>query len=860
MAIFEGWFSVPSTTGREFKPPVAWLFGRQLISGAKRIALYTFFGDQLDARDWMGRPTKEATKRHAAPSSGGDFWFDFMSDTGDGQKAVYNLAYLCLSDLWIPNPAIRGEDVVSLETVDNGFKLPRGEFLFVGGDAAYHIADYETLVERFQTPFDWAYDDRVRDIDVPRRPIYAIPANHDYYDALDGFNRQFRRPFNPDRAYDPRRQGPQPQLCLKGFERVQEATYMALKLPHGWWLWGLDAQEGRIDERQAAFFRELCNPGIADLAEEPPSIQSPDRLIVATPEPSTVFGKWAGADTAIVKTFQRLGLELTFLETHDGRLPNGKCRLDLSGDTHHYARYWGKSPHEDAPRDRDNYASVVAGGGGAFLHPSHTNIGEVDESRLYPTRLDSHRLATQRILEPWNIMRGGYVWLAGALVALLAYFAATVPESSWSIFGLVPNELRPMGIHGVDGLLGRIQKALTVPTGSFASAYLWDLLYAVLLLAALAWSAKRHSELFTSFAKMKSAVEAEALWKQIRLSLIGFHLVPFLPILVFVYREAEALPHPLLSTPLMLLFLAAGAVNVGMMRRYGDALTSRARILGAEGSAQESAPRLTWTERIRRTVLKHVRLDEAPLWVLALAAASSACFGVWHYGVYRASVVFTDVLTLLAVALAPLGVVYFAVAVGAKLLQDRRGKLRFLGLGIWHALLQVAVPVLLVAWGSWTLVVGIVTITVAATVLAGWAVTRDDAGGAALADQERRANQLLYLWIALGIAPFVAVLIGGQPEVVTGCRLIGAFALGAILSCVWFGWYLAVSLGFNGHNNEAGGASRSDSYRHFIRFRLTATELTGYVIGVDEPVESFTADKGAKPRFRVVDVFTIAPK
>ena len=623
----------------------------------------------------------------------------------------------------------------------------------------------------------------------------------------------------------------------------------------------MDASEERIDARQAAFFRELCNPGIADLAEEPPSIQSPDRLIVATPEPSTVFGKWAGADSAIVKTFRRLGLEPTFLKKHDGRLPNGKCRLDLSGDTHHYARYWGKSPHESAPKDRDNYASVVAGGGGAFLHPSHTDIGEVDESRLYPTRLDSHRLATQRILEPWNIARGGYVWLAGALVALLGYFAATVPESSWSIFGLVPNELRPMAIQGENGLLGRIQRALTVPTDSFASAYLWDLLYAVLLVAALAVSAVRHSELFTSFAKMKSTVEAEELWKHIRLSLIGFHLVPFLPILVFVYRETQAMPHPLLSTPLMLLFLAAAAINVAVMRRYSDALTNRARILGVEGSAQDGAPPrlLTLTERICRTVLTHVRVDEAPLWVLALAAASSACFGIWHYGIYPVSVVFTDMLTLLAVILAPLGLVIFAVAVGAKLIRDRRGKLRFLGLGFWHALLQVAVPVLLVTQGSWTLVVGIVTVIVAATVLAGWALTRDHAGGAALADQERRANQLLYLWIALGTLPFVAVLIGGQPVAVTGCRLIGAFALGAILSCVWFGWYLAVSLGFNGHNNEAGGASRSDSYRHFIRFRLTATELTGYVIGVDEPAASFTT-AGAKPRFRMVDVFTIAPK
>lgn len=96
------------------------------------------------------------------------------------------------------------------------------------------------------------------------------------------------------------------------------------------------------------------------------------------------------------------------------------------------------------------------------------------------------------------------------------------------------------------------------------------------------------------------------------------------------------------------------------MRRYSDALTSPARILGAEESAQDSAPPrlLTLTKRVLRTVLTHVR-------ELALAAASSACFGIWHYGLYRVSVVFTDVLTLLAVVLAPLGLVIFAVAVGA---------------------------------------------------------------------------------------------------------------------------------------------------------------------------------------------------
>ena len=37
--------------------------------------------------------------------------------------------------------------------------------------------------------------------------------------------------------------------------------------------------------------------------------------------------------------------------------------------------------------------------------------------------------------------------------------------------------------------------------------------------------------------------------------------------------------------------------------------------------------------------------------------------------------------------------------------------------------------------------------------------------------------------------------------------------MGAYLSATWLGWYLAVSLGFSGHNNEAGAAARCDEFR-----------------------------------------------
>lgn len=98
--------------------------------------------------------------------------------------------------------------VVSVSTSKNPappecLTLPRGAFLFVGGDTAYHVADYAGLGLRFQKVFDWAFEDLKKHLTVAqvremwnepkRRPVFAVPGNHDYYDMVDGFNRQFAR-------------------------------------------------------------------------------------------------------------------------------------------------------------------------------------------------------------------------------------------------------------------------------------------------------------------------------------------------------------------------------------------------------------------------------------------------------------------------------------------------------------------------------------------------------------------------------------------------------------------------------------------------------------------------------------------
>jgi hypothetical protein len=220
---------------RRLRGPVRWLLDRQLLVNLREIVLYSAFGTRIDPRHWMAGLEVDL----ADDFEGGEFWFDYLSDTGDGMTATYSVAYLAYSDLWVSSAVKPG--AVAFEKGGSATQeLPRGAFLLIGGDTAYHVADYETLAERFQYPFNLAFRHLVErgKMKTPkRRPLFGIPGNHDYYDFLDGFNRQFRRPYNDERRYDEKDGGDQPQLVLEGFARKQRASYFSLKLPFDWRLW-----------------------------------------------------------------------------------------------------------------------------------------------------------------------------------------------------------------------------------------------------------------------------------------------------------------------------------------------------------------------------------------------------------------------------------------------------------------------------------------------------------------------------------------------------------------------------------------------------------------------------------------------
>jgi hypothetical protein len=1018
---------------RKFETPVAWLFGRQLVRSLKGILLYSAYGSKLDPREWMASAvhTFAAEGEGRAPAELWDadaenypdgFWFDYISDTGDGMRATYSIAYLCLSDLAVPTLDAPGEKVGDGPVLRAGDPatpvikgreagpavLPRGEFLFIGGDTAYHASDYMTLGERIQKTFRWAYRDLVADgglgEEEPPRPVFGIPGNHDYYDQLDGFRRQFLRPVFWEPTPPEPASAPKPphldeaetaQLILRGFYRTQTASYLALRLPFGWHMWGLDTETGQIDDRQTTFFRQFCRT----LSSEPDGLRAdvvvpPKRLIVATCSPTTFFGKLANPkDFKSADAFGQLGIEQPFLpedikrarrsggrlgipynlrKTGDYRLKRGQCRLDLSGDVHHYARYWGpeppdctltprpgedeklarlkSDPAELAGLKRKNqpsarsYASIVSGIGGAFHHPSQTYFGEVREQSLYPSEKTSTEEVSRRVFKFWNIINGGGVWLAGLLLAFLVYFAFTVPQSSRDVLnnvahfglGLATNEKvdPPVAVlvepgTRVDGEcedptcvrpllnkwlgVGDVWRAPaacgSAPNYFFFSAchrghwppldFLVGLFAAVLLSSIPLIYATASKKLYgvapdegekdavadggadedddedeePAYPGGVGGVDAAA--SEVASTADGNKIRP-----VKHHPETEAEPRG----RLWVLTLVAAALFFGglaLVKPYRSHITpfgnSLLVLLTFVWAGACVALNLRYTEFLFKKSYSETigRRDWLLTWVLAGLALVAAGLGLWSFGRNNLPALLASDIIFIAAVLGLCGGLIYALPfkVTDALFSNWPKGVRWLGqglVGLWHFVLQLAVPFILVRRASWLTLIIVVVVIAVGTYVGEYLLARFKGWG------------LVIVWLALGLATLLVPLLpallrkfspgfDGGPlwhtltdpwftsDNTTGwlglLPSVAAGLVGLVMCCYWFGWYLGVCFAFNGHNNEVGGAARIERFKQFIRFRLTKEGLTGYVIAVNDP-----SDTGSRLTPHVVDVFHLRPK
>src|SRR5262249_46347924 len=138
----------------------------------------------------------------------------------------------------------------------------------------------------------------------PHPVIFALPGNHDWYDGLISFTRLFCQ-----------------TRWVGGWRTMQSRSYFALKLPHRWWLWGVDLQlESDIDRPQRDFFCSVAEG----------QMRPGDQVILATAEPDWIYGNIYDP---------RLQKNIAFLEeTIIEKKAKAKLMIAIAGDLHHYRR------------------------------------------------------------------------------------------------------------------------------------------------------------------------------------------------------------------------------------------------------------------------------------------------------------------------------------------------------------------------------------------------------------------------------------------------------------------------------------------------------------------------------------------
>lgn len=180
-------------------------------------------GDTLGVFDFTQKSHMEQRSPDSDPLDTG-FWFDFMSDCGDGFNSSYQVAR-CLAQPYLTvNTHSTGSKRRTTRT------LPRGKVLVLGGDLAYPDPTPETYEERFFRTFEdampppkeyrkehisihkpalpvksWAIPPSIEeekkcsdsvDVDAneklssyPGPVAFAIPGNHDWFDGLATYTR-----------------------------------------------------------------------------------------------------------------------------------------------------------------------------------------------------------------------------------------------------------------------------------------------------------------------------------------------------------------------------------------------------------------------------------------------------------------------------------------------------------------------------------------------------------------------------------------------------------------------------------------------------------------------------------------------
>lgn len=289
------------------RPMVRWLDPHQLISTAGQVLASGFSTAYIDSRQLQALASAEVVNR----SESSELWIDYAADLGDGWNSTYTVASLL------------AHDHIDVSDGDGSVRLPRGAILVLGGDQVYPVPTATEYRNRFLGPYRAAMPCSPPDSSPE---LFAIPGSHDWYDGLVNFMNIFCR-----------------QRQIGGWSTSQSRSYFAVKLPHRWWLWGIDLQFGDyLDEPQMAYFRHAAE-----------GFERGDQIILCMAK-EVESGRKSGEVVS--------GRDLADLEREVVDPAGARIVLYLKSGRHYYARY----------ESEDGEAQLVtAGGGGAFLHPTH---------------------------------------------------------------------------------------------------------------------------------------------------------------------------------------------------------------------------------------------------------------------------------------------------------------------------------------------------------------------------------------------------------------------------------------------------------------------------------------------------------
>ncbi|MGW0762633.1 metallophosphoesterase family protein [Streptomyces sp. NPDC002814] len=353
-----GWGSAEPGLYRRLMPSkvekISWLDPRMLWA-ARNGVLASWFGDPTGGtrsrwvaqRTAAGVPADKVLRRDDPDR----FSFLVIGDTGEGDDPQYAV---------VPGLLEVGQDT---------------RFAVVASDVIYPVGSADDYGTKFFRP----YQDY-------QAPIYAIPGNHDWYEDLAAFMRVFcddappltpepqPRPFSRARLRSLLWHRPRP----KDGQRLAEARKLrsspAQQAVQPGPYWAIDAGPvriigidtgllGTVDAEQGAWLRHVS--------------QGPRPKILITGSPLYVDGKYEPCAIDGGGTVDDIV-----------RDPAHHYVAAIGGDIHNYQRY-------PVPVDGRTIQYVVAGGGGAFMHATHTiprvDIANVTEKdfRCYPLRGDS---------------------------------------------------------------------------------------------------------------------------------------------------------------------------------------------------------------------------------------------------------------------------------------------------------------------------------------------------------------------------------------------------------------------------------------------------------------------------------------